>query len=30
MSEEPSLRALASWIEQQSRVADEQAQENTA
>jgi RNA polymerase sigma-70 factor (ECF subfamily) len=29
MSEEPSLRALASWIEQQSRVEDE-AQENTA
>jgi RNA polymerase sigma-70 factor (ECF subfamily) len=30
MSEEPSLRALASWIEQQSRAADEHAQENTA
>jgi RNA polymerase sigma-70 factor (ECF subfamily) len=29
MSEEPSLRALAAWIEQQSRVS-EQAQENTA
>ena len=30
MSEEPSLRALASWIEQQSHVADEPARENTA
>ena len=30
MSEEPSLRALASWIERESHVPDEQAQQTTA